>query len=87
MTVGGPAPDMPTSTPRYQFLAFFVSAGVFASLASQSWSVLVKVPQILRATGGMLPRTLALRPSLGMSGAICASLLALRWLTCQMPPS
>ena len=64
---------MPTSTPRYQFLAFFVAAGVFASLSSQSWSVLVKVPQILRATGGMLPRSLALRPSLGMSGAVCAS--------------
>ncbi|KAI5479182.1 hypothetical protein MNV49_004043 [Pseudohyphozyma bogoriensis] len=50
----------PRSTSRYEFVAFFVAAGLFSSLGSHVWSARVLYPRLQ----GLL------RPSLGASGAI-----------------
>jgi rhomboid-like protein len=59
------------STPRYHFLAFFVSAGLAASLASH-----------LSSTALAFRRSTAAIPSLGASGAIYA---AFTYLACSNP--
>ncbi|KAM0748346.1 rhomboid-domain-containing protein [Meredithblackwellia eburnea MCA 4105] len=56
------------STSRYEFVAFFVAAGLISSLASHLYTVLYTFPRVMtgRITRGILP-------SLGASGAIYAA--------------
>lgn len=49
------------STSRFEFLAFFVAAGLFSSLTSHLWSILYVLPRF--GAGSVLP-------SLGASGAV-----------------
>ncbi|SGY16886.1 BQ5605_C012g07019 [Microbotryum silenes-dioicae] len=50
---------LPRSTSRYEYIAFFITAGIFASLASRLYSLTF-----------LLRRSSVLLPSLGASGAI-----------------
>ncbi|KAL8292599.1 hypothetical protein RQP46_001211 [Phenoliferia psychrophenolica] len=57
------------STSRYEFLAFYVAAGLLSSLTSHLWSILYLLPRITAMTS-----TRMILPSLGASGAIYGAL-------------
>lgn len=71
-----------TSTHAPHFLAFFLSAGLFASLSSHLNTVLFRLPRLVRdlthtarvSTATALAAHSAVLPSLGASGAIYATL-------------
>lgn len=73
---------LPSSTTAYHFLAFFLTAGLFSSLASHLSTVLVRLPRLLRdlasparvSSISALAANQAVLPSLGASGAIYATL-------------
>lgn len=73
----------PTATSRYEFLAFFVAAGLFSGLTSHIFALRVRLPSLLRSMArGKTPLSPPmLVPSLGSSGAIwaCFSLCALAY--------
>ncbi|ORY92450.1 hypothetical protein BCR35DRAFT_297863 [Leucosporidium creatinivorum] len=66
---------LPRSTSRYEFLAFFVAAGLFSSLVSHVYSVGVLAPRLRQATSSVSAARHAILPSLGSSGAIYACLI------------
>lgn len=74
--------SLPTSTDTPQFLAFFVVAGLAASLGSHLFTNVVRLPRLLRALLSPArlssPQALAahnaILPSLGASGAVYAML-------------
>ncbi|GAA6001133.1 rhomboid family intramembrane serine protease [Rhodotorula paludigena] len=71
---------LPRSTSRFEFLAFFVSAGLVSSLASHLWFSRVVAGRLLQSLPAQRVRQ-AILPSLGASGAVyaCVTLTALAY--------
>lgn len=67
-----PRSDMPESTPRYHFLAIFVAAGIFSSLTSHIYQLVVALPRVLAGTMAGRASAAAILPSHGASGSIYA---------------
>ncbi|GBE86152.1 Uncharacterized protein SCP_0900290 [Sparassis crispa] len=72
------------STPIYHFLAFYVSAGIFASLASHVAASRILYPRLVAAAAAAIPISAAkagkvaakkIFPSLGASGAVYAAVV------------
>lgn len=64
----------PTSTARYEFLAFFLGGGLAGNLASQLHTRFVKVPAMLRRGGAANLAAAGILPSLGSSAAVWSCL-------------
>ncbi|GAA6027718.1 hypothetical protein JCM8097_007998 [Rhodosporidiobolus ruineniae] len=69
---------LPRSTSRYEFLAFFATAGLVSSFASHLWFSRVVAGRLLRQLPPQAVKAMML-PSLGASGAVygCVALTAL----------
>ncbi|GAA5940068.1 rhomboid family intramembrane serine protease [Sporobolomyces koalae] len=71
---------LPRSTSRYEFVAFFVAAGLASSFASHVWFSRIIAGRLLR-TGSAETVRASILPSLGASGAVysCLTITALSY--------
>ncbi|GAA5849720.1 hypothetical protein JCM8547_000542 [Rhodosporidiobolus lusitaniae] len=71
--------ELPRSTSRYEFLAFFVTAGLASSFASHFWFSRIVAGRLLRQHASPAVIRSTLLPSLGASGAVygCVAMTAL----------